>query len=125
MVVAMQPVNVFRLPHNYRDPLYDKGEAPETFCDETGEPRPPPFGSDFVDLPIRMPSCLIIHTDHDGRPIAVWADGARIRWKDIDCVVLAAEQYNRHLAEMGITAPPPPPTAPEDAEPDDPGPSAS
>jgi hypothetical protein len=105
----MQPVTVFSLPHNYRDPLYAPGEAPDSFCNDFTHPdRMAPFGSEFVDLPIPMPGCLMINTDAVGRPIAAWADGKRIRWKDLDIVVEAVRQFNVHCAQMGITKPSPP-----------------
>jgi hypothetical protein len=108
------------MPHNYRAALYATGEAPSTFGndpdDEPAAPRPSPFGSDFVTLPIKMPTLLFTLTGDNGRVIAAWIDDRRVRWKDIDNVCEAVRQYNVHLQQMGITAPPAPPL--DDADPD-------
>jgi hypothetical protein len=115
----MQPVVIFQLPHNYRDSLYEPGQAPSIFCDDPRDDLRSPFGNNFVDLPIKMPSCLIIHTDRDGRPIAAWANGARIRWRDLDTVVEGVRQFNVHCAQMGVTVRPRSPPPDDDAGPDE------
>jgi hypothetical protein len=102
----MQPVAVFSMPHNYRGPLYSPGEAPSTFCDDSDYAAPP---SDFADLPMPMPQCLLITTDDRGRPIAAWADGRQIRWKNLDIVIEGVRQYNVYCAQMGIGTPRPSP----------------
>lgn len=98
----MKPVTIFELPHNFRDRLYAPGEAPDAFCDDPELATLYPYGHDFVDLPIPMPTCLFALTDRDGRVIAIPADGKRIRWADLDILLAGVEQYNADLARQGI-----------------------
>jgi hypothetical protein len=110
----MTPCMIVSMPHNRRDPLYSPGDAPDTFCNDRGEPRPSPFGANFADLPIKMPASLLAFTDSDGKVIAAWADGRRVRWRDLDTVVTGVKQFNVHCRQMGVTAPPPPPADADD-----------
>ena len=106
-----RPVTLFRMPHNFRDELYNEGEGP-SFCHyaDGEERRPAPISGAWGDLPILpipMPSCLMMFTDADGKVIAATADGKQIRWRDLDIVVTAVEQYNEDCARLGITERPP------------------
>jgi hypothetical protein len=53
-----------------------------------------------------MPQLLLATTDHDGRVIAAQADDQRVRWQDLDTVVMAVEQFNQDCARAGIRRPP-------------------
>jgi hypothetical protein len=99
-------VTIFRLPHNYRDPLYNVGEAPSTFCDDTRDEREPPQGTEFTTLPIPMPKCVIAVAGRDDVIIAATADGKRVPWQHIDTVMLAVMQFNEDCARLGIVHPP-------------------
>jgi hypothetical protein len=103
---ARGPVVVLRLPHNFRDPLYAADAAPSTFCTDTRDERDPPLGEVFTDLPMPMPRCVICSMDGNDVVIAATADGRRIRWKDLDTVMLAVEQFNEDCARLGIMRPP-------------------
>jgi hypothetical protein len=100
----MTPVHVISMPFNGRCELYGSdgpGEGPHFPCEDDDEERGPgPFayGQQWATLPILMPGCLTIFTDHEGRVIAAWADELQIRWKDLDTVVRGVEQYNADIA---------------------------
>jgi hypothetical protein len=89
----MTPVKIFSMPHNFRCALYRPGDAPDTF----GDPAYTPAMGEFVDLPIPMPTCLML-TTHNGQVVAARADGHRIKWADLDTVLRGVQQYNRDLA---------------------------
>ena len=105
---SRRPVTLFRMPHNFRDELYDEGEGP-SFCHyaDGDKRRPAPISGAWANLPIPMPSCLMMFTDAEGKVIAAAADGKQIRWRDLDIVVTAVEQYNEDCARLGITERPP------------------
>jgi hypothetical protein len=94
----MTPVTIFSMPHNYRDEIYNSGEGPSFVDYGEGEPRRLAPRGEWATLPIPMPECLMITTDHDGRTIAASADGKRIGWADLDVVVKGVEQYNADIA---------------------------
>jgi hypothetical protein len=100
----MMPCAVFILPHNGRDELYQPADGPSTVTDyEPGEERRSavPAGA-FVDLSIPMPKSMMVHTGPDGRPLAIWTDCGRIRWRDLDTVLAGVFEYNADLARQGI-----------------------
>jgi hypothetical protein len=45
-----------------------------------------------------MPTSLMLVVDAEGRTIAAWADGVRIRWQDLDTVTAGVRQYNEDCA---------------------------
>jgi hypothetical protein len=99
----MRPCTILSMPHNYRDEIYNEGEGP-SFCHDydQGEPRrAAPRVSEWAVLPIPMPECLMVTTDHDGRVIGAIADGQRIRWADLDTVTRGVQQYNADLDTRG------------------------
>jgi hypothetical protein len=92
----MSPVTILSMPHNYRDPLY---EDDADWRDEDGESaRAMPRFAPYVDLPIPMPACVMVITDRDGTPLAIHADGQRIRRQDVATVWAGVQQYNADLA---------------------------
>jgi hypothetical protein len=93
----MEPVFIFSLPHNHRAPLYNEGEAPSMFDDPDGPHSPVPITGEWLTLPAPMPKSLMLYTVND-RVVAARADDRRVRWKDLDTVVLAVQQYNRDCA---------------------------
>src|SRR6516225_3073320 len=96
----MRPVVILSLPHNYRLPLYQPGEAPDTYGDPADETVPDT--GEWASLPIPMPRVLTFVTDHLDRVIAGRADGKRIRWRDLDTVSEGARQFNTDCARAGI-----------------------
>jgi hypothetical protein len=108
----MRPVIILSLPHNHRLPLYQPGEAPDTYGDPADETVPDT--REWASLPIPMPRLLTLTTDHQGRVIAGQADGRRIRWRAIDIVVEGVQQFNADCARLGIV---PEPVAPYESLP--------
>jgi hypothetical protein len=107
----MRPVIVLSLPHNFRLPLYQPGEAPDTF----GQPddMTVPDTGEWATLPMPMPRVLSLTTDPLDRVIAARADGRRIRWQDLDTVCEGVRQFNEDCRRAGITSEP---VAPYEAE---------
>jgi hypothetical protein len=95
----MRPVIVVALPHNYRLPLYQPGEAPDTYGDPAAETARDT--SEWASLPIPMPRCLVLTVDAEDRVIAARADGKRIKWADLDVIVRGVQEYNADLAHAG------------------------
>jgi hypothetical protein len=111
------PVQVICLPASSRCELYNEDEGPSlAHYDLPDEPRmPSAFDDPFADLPIEMPSKVMIWTDDKGNPVSAWATWdpepaaqgdstmptvteaktLRICWKDLDIFYQGIIEYNR------------------------------
>jgi hypothetical protein len=88
----MRPVSIISIPDNKRDPLYPEDTD---WRDADGEPaHAVPRLAPYVDLPIPMPESIIVITDSAGQPLAISADGQRIRKHDVMMVWQGVLEYN-------------------------------
>lgn len=93
----MMPCVIFKLPHNFRTPLYDTppryGDPDDDAAASEREPRVA-----YATLPIEMPrSVLAIYAcmPFSGVPVAIVVPGVgRIRREDIATVWRGITQYN-------------------------------
>jgi hypothetical protein len=101
----MNPVSIISMPHNGRCEFYAEGDGPSFDAEHVpGEPRMPiDPTTQWADLPIPMPHCLLLTTDGStGRVIAAMADDKQIRWQDIDTVLEGVRQFNADIASHDL-----------------------
>jgi hypothetical protein len=87
------PCMIISMPGNGRCRLY----ADDPVDEDDGYAVP--ICTDFVDLPIPMPTVADVTTGNHGRPIAVYLPevGKWVRKQDVAMVMLGIAQYNRDL----------------------------